>query len=817
MTPSNDPGSGAGSECEVTFPVEGMTCAACSANVRSALEELEGVVDANVSLVTHEATVRYDPERVAVEALVRAVNDSGYEASLPAFDPGAVAAQRALEEAEDAAARALTRKARVSVVLAAIAMVVSMPLMSASAEGHAGHDESLDPLSAFVMDHVDPVLRGLVPPLYAAPREALLALLLAMTFVVLGWAGRGFFVKAISGARRGQSDMSTLVALGSGAAFAYSLAATLAPSFFARHGLRADAYYEASIAIVALVLYGQSLEARARLRTTAALKGLVALQPATALLVDDGSDDGSDDEAPTTSERTREVALGQVRVGERVLVRPGARVPVDGVVVRGASAVDESMLTGEPLPVDKREGDRVSGGTLNGSGALVVRASAVGERSVLAGIVRLVRAAQRDRAPIQDLADRVSGVFVPAVLAVSVTTLVLWLVLAPGRPALAVAAASSVLVIACPCALGLATPTALMVATGRGAELGVLFKGGRALDRASRVDVVVLDKTGTLTEGKPAVVEARFAARDAETRAREWRAIAAVERASEHPLAQAVVRAAESEGVPFGPSVADFEAFSGLGVRARVGGATVLVGQRDWLARLGVALDADDDALVRRSDEGATIVHAAIDGTWRASFAIADRLRTTSRGAVAALRSMGIEVVLASGDAEAPVQSVARELGIERAFSRVLPEGKASIVGALRAPSADGHAPRCIAMVGDGINDAPALATADLGVAMGTGTDVAIEASDVTLMRPDLGSLVAALELARRTRRTMLENLGLAFVYNIVAIPIAAGVLQPSLGLILSPTLASAAMALSSVSVVTSSLRLSRFRPRFAP
>jgi Cu+-exporting ATPase len=534
------------------------------------------------------------------------------------------------------------------------------------------------------------------------------------------------------------------------------------------------------------------LEARAKRQTSAALRRLVQLQPRSARVARGGQE--------------LDVPVEDVVPGDVVVVRPGERIPVDGELVSGASAVDESMLTGEPLPVSKRPGDRVVGATLNGTGSFRYRATSVGADGVLARIVRLVREAQGSRAPIQRLADRISGIFVPVVLSVSVATFVVWFVAADAAPGVrALVAAVAVLVIACPCAMGLAVPTAVMVATGKGAELGVLVKGGEALERAEAVDTVVLDKTGTVTEGRPAVTEVVASNPAALDELRLLALAAAVERASEHPLAAAIVAHAAARGAAALP-VDEFESLTGRGARGAVGGRHVLVGSRALLREAGVDPAPLDDRASSLSARGGTTVFVAVDGVLAGLLSIADPVRRTSREAVARLRRMGLEVVMLTGDARATAEAVAREVGVERVVAGVLPEGKLAEIERLQREG------RVVAMVGDGINDAPALARAEVGIAMGSGTDVAVEAADVTLMRPDLRAVADALALSRRTMRTMRQNLFWAFAYNVLGIPIAAGVLYPALGLLLSPVLASAAMAGSSVSVVGNSLRLRRFR-----
>ncbi|MFY3745544.1 heavy metal translocating P-type ATPase [Anaeromyxobacter sp. Red801] len=780
-------GSPADRRARVTINVSGMTCAACQARVQKALSGAPGVLDASVNLMTAEAAISYDPAVAAPEALIERVRSTGYGAALS--EPGA----DALEQQDAARAkefRELRARALVALAAGAVAMIASMPLMAAHA--HHGLGAPTDPFMSWSMRVLDPVLERALPWLYAIPEQVLSYGLLALTTAVMAWAGRHFYTRAWAAFRHHSADMNTLVAVGTGAAYLLSLAATVAPGFFVARGVPPDVYYEAVVLIIALILVGNTMEARAKRQTSVALRKLMQLQPRTARVVRGGAE--------------VDVPVEDVREGDVVVVRPGERLPVDGEIVSGASAVDESMLTGEPLPVEKRAGDRVIGATVNGTGSFRFRATGVGADTVLAHVVKLMREAQGSRAPIQKLADRISGIFVPVVLSISIATFVVWFVAADAAPAVrALVAAVAVLVIACPCAMGLAVPTAVMVATGKGAELGVLLKGGEALERAHTVDTVVLDKTGTLTQGKPAVTEVRLAPGAPVGEDALVGLVAAVERASEHPLAAAIAAHAAARGAAV-PAVEAFESVTGRGARGLAGGRRVVVGNAALLETEGVStapLEAEAGALAA---EGRTAVFAAVDGRLAGLLAVADELRPTSREAVARLRRMGLEVVMLTGDVRRSAEAVARAAGVERVVAGVLPEGKVAEVERLQAEG------RVVAMVGDGINDAPALARAEIGIAMGSGTDVALEAADVTLMRPDLRAVADAIALSRRTMRTMRQNLFWAFAYNVVGIPVAAGVLFPAFGLMLSPVLASAAMAFSSVSVVTNSLRLRRFR-----
>jgi Cu+-exporting ATPase len=625
------------------------------------------------------------------------------------------------------------------------------------------------------------------------------------TLGVMLWAGRHFYTRAWAAFRHHSADMNTLVAVGTGAAFLYSVVATVAPRFFTSRGVAPDVYYEAVILIIALILTGNAFEARAKRQTSAALRALVDLQPTTARVVRDGQE--------------VDVPVEDVTRDETVVVRPGERVPVDGQIVGGQSAVDESMLTGESLPVKKGVGDRVIGGTINKTGSFRYTATTLGADSMLAQIVRLMRDAQGSRAPIQALADRVSGVFVPVVLSIAIATFVAWFIAAETAPAVrAFAAAVAVLIIACPCAMGLAVPTAVMVATGKGAELGVLIKGGEALQRAGDVTTVVLDKTGTVTEGRPTVTDvvlhaaapvavalATAPANGPDAEAALLRLVASLETASEHPLADAVVRHARERGLALATPDA-FESLTGRGAVGVVDGSALAVGNAALMADYAIDVTPLRAEADRLAGEGKTPMYVGADGALVGLVAVADPIRATSREAIGRLRAMGLDVVMLTGDNERTAGAIAREAGIDRVVAGVLPDGKVAEITRLQAEG------RVVAMVGDGVNDAPALAQADVGMAVGTGTDIAAEAADVVLMRGDLRSAGQAIELSRRTMRTMKQNLFWAFVYNVVGIPIAAGLLYPAFGLLLSPILASAAMAFSSVSVVTNSLRLRRAR-----
>jgi P-type Cu+ transporter len=725
--------------------VTGMTCAACQANVQRALKRQPGVADAAVNLMTGQARVEFDPARIQPAQLVEAVENVGYGADLPAAETSAVAAQEARDAAQAEEVRTLVRAATFAGV-AWLTTVVAMIILP-------------------------PAIHGWTQ--------------LALTIPVMVGPGRDLYRRGFRGLRHRAPDMNSLVAVGTGAAFLYSLVATVWPSLFTSGGLVPNVYYEAVIIIIGLVLAGRAMEGRAKRQTASALRKLVALQPTTARVIDEQGE--------------RDVPIDRVRPGAVLLVRPGERIPVDGEVIDGTTAVDESMLTGESMPVAKKPGDRVIGATINRTGAVRFRATAVGPDSVLSQIVRLMRNAQASRAPIQELADRVSAVFVPAVMAIAAATFVIWLVVADTASLVrAFSAAVSVLIIACPCAMGLAVPTAVMVATGRGAGLGVLIKGGEALQRAGDVSVLVVDKTGTLTEGRPVVVDAWLAAGVEQDVV--LRRVAAVERLSEHPVADAIVRHATERALVI-PAATAFVSEPGRGVRATVEGRPLVIGNAAWLLENGIDPANGSPTAHRFAAEGKTPVFVA-DKHVLAVLAIADPLRPTSREAVRELRALGLDVVMLTGDSRRTAEAIATQVGIDRVVAEVLPAGKVEEIQRLQAGGAT------VAMVGDGINDAPALAQADVGIAIGSGTDIALDAADVALLRADLQGVVAAMRLSRRTMKTMKQNLFWAFVYNVIGIPIAAGALYPLVGVLLTPVVASAAMAFSSVSVVANSLRL---------
>jgi Cu+-exporting ATPase len=741
---------------ELSVGVEGMTCASCVNRIERFLRNADGVTEANVNLATERATVRVDPAVAGRAEVVAAIEAAGYDVrpqrttlasaalTLDDADPDADLRSREM--------RQLGIRALVSVLLALVIMALMLW------PGALGLDMM----------------------------ELNWLLLLPATFVQF-WAGGVFLRNAWRQARHGTVSMDTLVALGTMAAWGYSVAVTLAPALVHDAGIEPVTYFDSSAMIIGLILTGRWMEARAKSQASGAVAALVGLGARTARRIDGNAE--------------LDVPIEAIRPGDLVRVRPGEKVPVDGIVVNGSSSVDESMLTGEPLPVTRRAGDVVIGATLNGSGTIVLRATHVGRDAVLGQIVRMVREAQGSKAPIQRVADRVIEWFVPAVIVLAAATFVAWAALGP-EPALTLALVSaiSVLIIACPCAMGLATPTAVMVGTGRAAEGGVLIRGGAALETAGGVDTVVFDKTGTLTVGRPSVSAVRAAAGQDDTAVLALAASA--ERGSEHPLAAAVLAEAERRGLAT-EEAREFEAVTGRGVRAMVGDRVVLVGNAAFLHESAVDVDAIA-GLDSPSDSPHSTVLVAVDGVFAAAIDIADSIKPGAREAVAALRDAGIAVHLLSGDSWAAAESVARAVGIEQVMAEVLPGEKAAHVGALQRA---GHR---VAMVGDGINDAPALAQADVGIAIGTGTDVAMEASDITLVGGDPRLVGAAIRVSHATLRVIRQNLLWAFGYNVLLIPVAMGLLYPLVGLRLDPILAAAAMAFSSVSVVLNSLRLRR-------
>ncbi len=750
--------SPAAPSAEIQLPIEGMSCASCVNRIERFLLKTPGVAEASVNLATETATIRYLPEIAGLDELARAIEAAGYDVrDVPKPPDGARAG---LVEEADAEAAMRAREIRTTGLTAAAALTVAAATM---------------------------LLMYL--PGIPISMEATAWLLIGPATVIQFWAGRRFYRAAVRAAIHRSTNMDTLVVVGTSAAWAYSVLVTVVPSFFRDAGIEPRTYFDSSTAIISLILMGRWLEARAKGQTVGAIKALIGLQARSARIVRGG--------------REVDVPLEEVRVGDLVRVRPGEKVPVDGRVSEGDSAVDQSMLTGEPMPVAKVAGDEVIGGTLNGHGTFLFRATRVGRDTALAQIVELVRRAQGSKAPIQRLADQIGGIFVPIILVIGAFTFGVWLAFGPEpRATHALVAFITVVVIACPCAMGLATPTAIMVGTGKGAQVGILIRGGEALELAARVDTVIFDKTGTLTRGRPSL--GVVAAADGFSADEVLDVAASVERGSEHPLAAAILAGADARGLGRG-AVEGFEAVAGRGVRGRVAGRDVLVGTAAFLSAEGVelgGLTASTAAIAT----AAAITYVAVDGRAAGLLPTVDEVKPEAASAVAELRAAGLEVWLVTGDQAATAQEVAVAVGIApgHVLAEVLPAGKADAVATLQAGG------RRVAMVGDGINDAPALARADVGIAIGTGSDVALEASDVTLVGGDPRGVAAAISLSRETLRVIRQNLFWAFGYNVVLVPVAMGALYPLAGLTLNPALAAAAMAMSSVSVVSNSLRLRR-------
>jgi P-type Cu+ transporter len=740
---------------QVSIPVGGMTCAACARAVERAVGRQAGVSHAAVNFATEKAVVRYDPRTTRLSQIKQAITKAGY-------------VPLALEAAgqPDAHQAAKAREVRVLWTKFAVSAAFALPLLYVAMGGMIGL-----PLPAALAPGTAPLSHALVQLALVVPIVA---------------AGHRFYVVGARALLRLSPNMDSLIAMGTSAAIAYGVSSVARVARGDAHAVH-NLYFETAGIIITLILLGKSLEAVSKGRTSESIKKLMALRPKTATVLHEGSG--------------IELPIEEVEPGDLVLVRPGQQVPVDGEVIEGHTAVDESMLTGESLPVEKGPGSPVVGASLNGNGSITLRATRVGADTVLARVIALVEEAQGSKAPIAETADVVSGIFVPVVFGIAVVAAVAWLI-AGESASFALTVFVAVLTIACPCALGLATPTAIMVGTGKGAELGVLFKSGAALETARRIDTVVLDKTGTITKGRPELTD--VVAAPGFTEMEVLTLASSTERASEHPLADAIVRGAHARGAA--PRVArDFRAVPGQGIVASVDGRTVLLGSARHLAAFGVEARAGSADAERLAAEGKTPAFLAVDGRYAAVLAVADPVKESSAAAVAALRGMGLQVAMITGDSAGTAAAIARAVGIDRVLAETLPQDKASEVKKLQSEG------RRVAMVGDGINDAPALAQADLGIAVGSGTDIAMESADVVLMRNDLAGVATAMALSRAVMRNIEQNLFWAFGYNVLGIPIAAGVLFAFGGPLLSPMIAAAAMSMSSVSVLTNALRLKRF------
>ncbi len=742
---------------KLTFGVTGMTCASCSARVERTLNKMPGVQLANVNLATEKATVLFEPGLVSLADFRRAIEDVGYGVVEERQEAGQAGGP---DDTIVAARREVTQARNKTLFALALGAIVFL-----------GSFRDLFPWVPAFLGNV--------------------YLLWALATLVQFWAGWRFYRGAWANARHFSANMDTLIAMGTSAAYLYSVAAILFPSLFAATGQMPELYFDSAAIIIGLILMGKYLEARAKGQTGEAIKKLMGMQAKTARVIRDGVE--------------LDLPVEAVAIGDTVLVRPWEKVPVDGLVLEGRSALDQSMITGESIPVEKGPGDEVIGATINRTGSFQFRATKVGKDTMLAQIIRLVEEAQGSKAPIQRMADVISSYFVPAVIGIALVTFAVWWLFGPA-PAFTHALLNmvAVLIIACPCALGLATPTAIMVGTGKGAENGVLIRSGEALETAHRIGAIILDKTGTLTQGKPVVTDLLPAAGFS---AEELLVLAAsAERGSEHPLGEAMVAAAKERGLELA-TPKQFRAIPGHGIEANVDGRELLLGNEKLMGDRGCALDGLVENAVTLSDQGKTPMFVAVDGRVAGIVAVADTVKAGSREAVAELKKMGVEVAILTGDNRRTAAAIAGQLGIDRVLAEVLPEQKAEEVKKLQAEG------KVVAMVGDGINDAPALAQADVGIAIGTGTDVAMEASDITLISGDVRGVVTAIRLSKQTIRTIKQNLFWAFGYNVVLIPLAAGLWYPFFGILLNPVFSGVAMAMSSVSVVSNSLRLRRFKP----
>jgi len=754
-----DLGYEAGME-KVTLPIQGMSCASCVKKVEDALNDLEGVVRASVNFATERATVQYIPGAVSMGDFKKAVKEAGYEI----LEVERVEKEDIVDR-EKAAREAEYGKLRHKFITG---LVLVIPV--------------------FLLGHWK--LLGL-SNLHDLSREVGFYLQLLFQTPIQFWVGWQFYVGAWKTAKHKSTDMNTLIAVGTSAAYLYSVLATFFPWLFAAKGLMAEVYFDTAGAIIVLILLGRLLEARAKGQTSEAIKKLIGLQAKTARVVRDGQE--------------MDIPVEEVQIGDLVVVRPGEKVPVDGIIKEGHSSVDESMVTGESIPVEKNAGTEVIGATINKTGTFTFKATKVGKDTVLAQIIKMVEEAQGSKPPIARLADIIASYFVPAVIGIALITFVVWYIFGPA-PALTYAMLNfvAVLIIACPCALGLATPTSIMVGTGKGAENGVLIRGGEALETAHKLNAVVMDKTGTLTKGEPSVTD--VVESNGYKKEDILRYAASAEKGSEHPLGEAIVNRAKEENIPLAKPE-NFNAITGYGIEATINGRPLLMGNAKLMRDRGIPLNGLKEKAQELSNQGKTPMFVAIDGNPAGIIAVADTLKENSKEAVDVLHTMGIEVIMITGDNRRTAEAIAKQIGIDRVLAEVLPDVKADEVKKLQAEG------KKVAMVGDGINDAPALAQADVGIAIGTGTDVAMESSDITLISGDLRGVVVAIALSRATIRNIKQNLFWAFAYNTILIPVAAGILFPFFGILLNPIFAAAAMGLSSVTVVSNALRLRRFKP----
>ncbi|GMR04930.1 MAG: heavy metal translocating P-type ATPase [Thermodesulfobacteriota bacterium] len=750
-------GYGAGVE-KVVLPVQGMSCASCVDKIEKALNGLDGVVRATVNFATEKATVDYLPATVSVAEMVKAVKGAGY-------DVIEVAEEEDLLEKEGKAKKAAYLRLRRKFI---VGLILTAPVFLFAYPGVFGLTSVID-----------------------LDRRTYFLLQFVLATPVQLWCGKQFYTGAWAAARHKTTDMNTLIAVGTSAAYLYSITATFFPRVFTSSGFAPEVYFDTAAAIIVLILLGRLLEARAKGQTGEAIKKLMGMQAKTARVIRDGVE--------------MDVPMKDVVEGDVVVVRPGEKIPVDGVVVDGYSSVDESMISGESMPVEKNKGDDVIGATINKTGSFKFRATKVGKETALAQIIKMVEDAQGSKPPIARLADLISSYFVPVVIGIAVLTFIVWYFFGPA-PAFTYALLNfvAVLIIACPCALGLATPTSIMVGTGKGAENGILIRGGESLETAHKLNVIVLDKTGTITKGEPSLTD--VVAEDGFGEDEILLYAGSAEKGSEHPLGEAIVNGAVERGIELtGPE--NFDAVPGMGIQARIKGRDVLLGNIKLMKEKGIKSGRLEEVSIKLSDEGKTPMFVALDGKAAGIVAVADTLKENSAEAISAFKSMGLEVAMITGDNRRTAAAIAKAIGIERVLSEVLPEDKAREIKKLQSEG------KKVAMVGDGINDAPALVQADVGIAIGTGADVAMEASDITLIGGDLRAIVTAIALSRATIRNIKQNLFWAFFYNTALIPLAAGVLYPFFGILLNPIFAAAAMGLSSVTVVSNSLRLRRFKP----
>ena len=748
--------------------LKGMSCAGCANKIQKAIENVTGVAECQVNFAIGQATVKFNSQKTNLHKIQESVTNIGFEAQLLQETINLLDKDRENHQIE----RQMINKVIFGGTISVILIIGSLPMMTG-------------------------LNLSWIPSWLGNPLIQLI-----LTTLVMIWCGKSFFFAAIKGLKNRYVDMNTLVAIGTGAAYLYSLFPTFSPNFFTRQGLNPDVYYEAAATIITLILLGKLLEHRARKQTSAAIQKLMGLQAKTARVIRDGKE--------------IDIMIEKVKIGDLIVVRPGEKIPVDGKIKEGFSTVDESMVTGESVPVEKKPGDEVIGVTINQTGSFKFEAARVGKDTVLAQIIKLVQQAQASKAPIQKLADMVISWFVPVVMGVAIATFLIWINLT-GNLTMSLITTVSVLIIACPCALGLATPTSVMVGTGKGAENGILIKGANSLEVTHKIETIILDKTGTLTKGRPTVTD--YITTQGTTNENEIKLLkiaAAVERKSEHPLATAIVEYAKGQGIKFPlPEPERFEAISGMGVQGIVFDRLVQIGTDRWMNELGIEITNFLNYQDKLEADRKTTAWIAIDGEIEGIFAIADTLKPSSKNVVQTLQKMGIEVVMLTGDNRRTAEAIGAEVGISKIFAEVRPDQKAETVKNLQLEKKkrrNDH--QIVAMVGDGINDAPALAQADVGIAIGTGTDVAIASSDITLISGDLTGIITAIKLSRATIKNIRQNLFFAFIYNTLGIPIAAGILYPLTGWLLNPIIAGGAMAFSSVSVVTNALRLRNFKPK---